>query len=68
MTAIKRAWRGRGIAKALKRAQIGWAKANGIERLEATNEERNTAMQRINSSLGYRQVPGRVWLRRPVGD
>jgi GNAT superfamily N-acetyltransferase len=63
MTALKRAWRGRGIAKALKRAQIGWAKANGIERLAATNEERNTAMQHINASLGYREVPGRVMLR-----
>jgi len=68
MTALKRAWRGRGIAKALKRAQIGWAKENGIEHLEATNEERNAAMQHINSSLGYREVPGRVWLRRTVGD
>jgi mycothiol synthase len=63
MTALKRAWRGRGIAKALKRAQIGWAKANGIERLAATNEERNAAMRRINASLGYQEVPGRVHLR-----
>jgi GNAT superfamily N-acetyltransferase len=63
MTALKRAWRGRGIAKALKRAQIAWAKANGIERLAATNEERNAAMQHINASLGYREVPGRVMLR-----
>jgi GNAT superfamily N-acetyltransferase len=63
MTALKRAWRGRGIAKALKRAQIGWAKANGIERLAATNEERNAAMRRINESLGYQEAPGRVHLR-----
>jgi GNAT superfamily N-acetyltransferase len=63
MTAVKRAWRGRGIATALKRAQIGWAKANGIERLAATNEERNAAMQRINATLGYREAPGRVQLR-----
>ena len=63
MTALKRAWRGRGIAKALKRAQISWAKANGIERLAATNEERNAAMMHINASLGYREVPGRVLLR-----
>jgi len=66
MTAVKRAWRGRGIAKALKRAQIGWVKANGIERLAATNEERNAAMQHINASLGYREVPGRVLLRGPA--
>jgi mycothiol synthase len=63
MTAVKRSWRGRGIAKSLKRAQIAWARANGMERLTATNEERNAAMQRINSALGYREVPGRVLLR-----
>lgn len=63
MTAVKRAWRGRGIATALKRAQIGWAKANGIEGLVATNEERNVVMQHVNASLGYRPAPGRVWLR-----
>jgi GNAT superfamily N-acetyltransferase len=66
MTALKRAWRNRGIAKALKRAQIGWAKANGIERLAATNEERNAAMRHINASLGYQDVPGRVSLRAPA--
>jgi GNAT superfamily N-acetyltransferase len=40
MTAVKRAWRGRGIAKSLKLAEIAWARANGIERLTASNEER----------------------------
>jgi len=66
MTAMKRAWRGQGIAKSLKRAQIAWAQANGIERLTATNEERNAAMQHVNASLGYRPVPGRVLLRGPI--
>jgi GNAT superfamily N-acetyltransferase len=67
MTAVKRAWRGRGIAKALKRTQIAWAHANGIERLTATNEERNAAIQRVNESLGYRPAPGRLQLRAPIG-
>jgi len=66
MTAVKRAWRGRGIATALKRAQIGWAKANGIERLDTTNEVRNAPMHHINASLGYRPAPGRVWLHAPA--
>jgi mycothiol synthase len=63
MTAVKRTWRGRGIAKSLKRAQIAWAQANGLERLATSNEERNAAMQRVNASLGYRPAPGRVVLR-----
>src|SRR6266511_3670594 len=66
MTAVKRAWRGRGIAKSLKLAEIDWARANGVERLTATNEERNTGMQRVNVSLGYKPAPGRVKLRGPA--
>jgi GNAT superfamily N-acetyltransferase len=66
MTAVKRAWRGRGIAKALKRAQIAWAKTHGIERLTASNEERNAPMQHVNAALGYLPAPGRVHLRAPL--
>lgn len=66
MTGVKRAWRGRGIAGALKRAEIGWAKANGYERLETGNEIRNEPIRRLNASLGYRESPGRVLLRGPL--
>jgi mycothiol synthase len=66
MTAVRRAWRGRGIAGALKRAQIGWALANGLERLETTNEVRNEPMQRVNLGLGYRPTPGSITLEGPL--
>jgi GNAT superfamily N-acetyltransferase len=66
MTGVKRAWRGRGVAGALKRAQIGWAKANGYERLETGNEVRNEPIRRLNASLGYRESPGRLLMRGPV--
>jgi GNAT superfamily N-acetyltransferase len=66
LTAVKRAWRGRGIARALKRAQIGWAKANGYERLETTNDARNAPMRHINAELGYRPTTGRIFLRGPL--
>jgi GNAT superfamily N-acetyltransferase len=67
ITAVRRDWRTRGVAQTLKRAQIAWAKSNGLERLTAVNEERNAPMQHINSLLGYRLVPGRLRLRAPVG-
>jgi mycothiol synthase len=66
MTAVRRAWRGRGVAGALKRAQIGWALANGLERLETTNELRNEPMQRVNLGLGYRPTPGTITLEGPL--
>lgn len=68
MTGVRRAWRGRGVAGALKRAQIGWAKANGYERLETGNEERNEPIRRLNASLGYRERSGRVLMRGPVAQ
>lgn len=66
MTGVKRAWRGRGIASALKRAQIRWAIENGIDQLETTNELRNGPMRRVNEKLGYTPAPGRIHLRGPL--
>ena len=66
LTAVKRDWRGRGVARALKAAQIGWAKANGYELLRTTNDERNTPMRRLNEQLGYRPWIGRLFLRGPL--
>jgi GNAT superfamily N-acetyltransferase len=45
LTAVKRAWRGRGIATALKRSQIQAAQKKGFPRLVTTNEERNHPMR-----------------------
>jgi GNAT superfamily N-acetyltransferase len=66
MTGVKRAWRGRGIAGALKRAQIAWAKDAGYERLVTQNELRNEPIRRLNERLGYRPLPGRVFVRGPI--
>lgn len=66
MTAVRRAWRRRGVAGALKRAQIRWALANGLERLETTNEVRNEPMQRVNLGLGYQPTPGSITLEGPL--
>jgi GNAT superfamily N-acetyltransferase len=68
MTAVKRAWRGRGIAGALKRAQIGWAQEHGYERLETENELRNEPIRRLNARLGYRPAPGHVILDGPLAS
>jgi len=68
LTAVKRAWRGRGVARALKATQIGWAKANGYEELRTRNEERNAPIKKLNDRFGYRLGIGRIYLRGPVGD
>jgi GNAT superfamily N-acetyltransferase len=66
LTGVKRAWRGRGIARALKSAQIAWAKREGYELLRTHNEERNAPIQRLNAAFGYRPAATRVRLRRPL--
>jgi len=66
MTGVKRAWRGRGIAGALKSAEIAWAKENGYERLETQNEERNEPIRRLNQRHGYVVEPGSVTVRGPI--
>jgi GNAT superfamily N-acetyltransferase len=66
MTAVKRAWRGRGIARALKAAEINWALANGYAELHTSNEERNTPIKRLNAGLGYRPGIGTIHLVGPI--
>jgi mycothiol synthase len=56
-TAVKRAWRRRGVATALKRAQIDAASRMGLDRLITGSEERNLPMRSLNAKLGYRPDP-----------
>ena|SRR5919109_1450905 len=67
-TAVKRAWRRRGVATALKRAQIAGATELGLERLVTASEERNLPMRSLNEKLGYRPDSGRstVVMRGPL--
>jgi len=62
LTGVKRAYRGRGIAGALKRAEIAWAKQAGYETLETANEVRNEPIRRLNEKHGYVVKPGVVVL------
>jgi GNAT superfamily N-acetyltransferase len=66
MTGVRRAWRGRGVARALKAAEIAWAKKSGYERLETQNEERNEPIRRLNERFGYVVAPGSVTVRGPL--
>jgi mycothiol synthase len=60
LTAVRRRWRRRGIATALKRAQIEAARSAGIERISTTNDETNVGMRGVNDRLGYEPQPERV--------
>jgi GNAT superfamily N-acetyltransferase len=66
MTATRRAWRGRGVAGALKRATVLYAREHGLRRLRTENEERNAPMLAINRRMGYRPTPAWLGLRGPL--
>ena len=60
MTGVLRACRGRGIAAALKRAEIAWAKQARLREAETSNEVRNEPIRRLNERHGYTCEPGLV--------
>jgi mycothiol synthase len=66
MIAVRRDWRGRGIAQALKAAQISWAIDNGLTELRAGNDERNAAARAVNARFPYMPMPDYLRLRGPT--
>jgi GNAT superfamily N-acetyltransferase len=64
--AVARDARGRGVAGAIKRAQIVWAKANGVPKLRTATERRLTTMLDLNRRLGYRALYEEIVLRGPA--
>jgi GNAT superfamily N-acetyltransferase len=66
ITGVKRAWRGRGVARALKQTQIAWAKREGYERLDTRNEERNAPIRKLNAEFGYEPSGIRMLFRGPL--
>ena len=63
ITGVRRSWRGRGVAGALKRAEIAWAIDNGFVALKTFNEERNAPIRALNERHGYVVEPGTIRVR-----
>ena len=66
LTAVRRDWRGRGLARALKETVIAWASANGIRELYTWTQTGNENMQAVNAKLGYVTGHASISLRRPL--
>ncbi|MGI4792315.1 MAG: GNAT family N-acetyltransferase [Janthinobacterium lividum] len=60
LTAVKREYRRKGIALALKLRAIAWAKAQGHPLIKTWNESNNRGMLGINEQLGFVRQP--AWL------
>lgn len=64
LTGTMRAFRGKGVARALKLKTIEWSRQNGIEYIDTGNDAENERMLAINLRLGYESLPARhEWLK-----
>jgi GNAT superfamily N-acetyltransferase len=66
MLAVRRAWRGHGIAKALKARQIMWALDNDLTELRTANDERNSSARAVNANFAYTPLPEQIGYRGPL--
>jgi GNAT superfamily N-acetyltransferase len=57
LTGVRRAYRRRGIALALKLRAIAWAQAHGYPGIRTWNEINNAGMLTINARLGFVRQP-----------
>ena len=53
LTAVRRDWRGRGIAVHLKQRTLAWAAEHGIAEVYTWTQDGNAAMRALNTRLGY---------------
>jgi mycothiol synthase len=66
LTAVRREYRGREIATALKQALIAWAAASGYREIVTWTQQGNAAMQAVNEKVGYRLGHVSITLRGPL--
>ncbi len=65
-TGVRRAYRGQGIAFAVKVRALARAKASGVRWMLTTNDEPNKAMRAVNHALGYEPLPATVQLEKTL--
>jgi mycothiol synthase len=63
-TGVRREYRGRGIATALKIKVIEFARKNGYESIETWNDSTNAAMLAVNAKLGFKKHIGWILLEK----
>lgn len=66
LTAVSRAWRGRGVASHLKRRTLHWAALNGLDEIYTWTQAGNSSMLRLNEHLGYVTTRSSISLSRAL--
>lgn len=66
LTAVRRDWRGRGLARALKEQAIAWAAARGLREIYTWTQTGNENMRAVNVCLGYVTRDVAISVRGPL--
>jgi GNAT superfamily N-acetyltransferase len=66
LTAVRRDWRGRGVASALKRQTLAWAAEHGFGEVYTWTQRGNDDMRRLNEHLGYVTRSESISVRAPL--
>ena len=66
LTAVRRDWRGHGIAVHLNRRTLRWAADHGVTELYTWTQAGNTPMLTLNERLGYLTGQTSITLSRPL--
>jgi len=65
-TGVRREYRGRGIAIALKLKVIDFARRNGYEKMKTWNASNNAPMLAVNTKLGFKREIGWITLEKDL--
>jgi len=68
LTSVAASHRNRGIATALKQAQIAWASRNGYRELMTSTQDGNAPMRAVNDKLGYEPCPAWIRVEAPLDE
>jgi mycothiol synthase len=66
LTAVRRDWRGRGLAIHLKLVTLAWAAEHGITEVYTWTQDGNAAMRALNTRIGYATTMVGIQLARPT--
>jgi mycothiol synthase len=66
LTTVRRDWRGRGLARALKETTIAWASEHGFREIYTWTQTGNENMRAVNERLGYVTRDVSITVRRAL--
>jgi GNAT superfamily N-acetyltransferase len=66
LTAVRRDWRGRGLARALKETATAWASDHGIREIYTWTQTGNENMRAVNERLGFVTRHTSITVRRAL--